>query len=270
MDIITRADRPRRRARPRLRGRRALGAFPAGVRRRAGRAGRGDAGARPAERPDAPPRPAAGPVAGRVQRARVRAAAARPARCRRRCASRRSAAAGASCTCAARWSSPGWSTGATSTSRCASTTARGGPTWWSTWSAAAAWWSTPRCRSTPTSTPRRPTTPDARDAHLARHARQLRTHVDALASKAYWRSLPETPEFVVLFVPAESFLAAALETDPGPARARRRPPGGAGHADHADRAAAHGRARLEPRGARRAGPRHPPARAATCTAGWPP
>jgi DNA recombination protein RmuC len=56
--------------------------------------------------------------------------------------------------------------------------------------------------------------PDARDAHLVRHARQLRTHVDALASKAYWRSLPETPEFVVLFVPAESFLAAALETDP--------------------------------------------------------
>jgi len=54
----------------------------------------------------------------------------------------------------------------------------------------------------------------ARDAHLARHARQLRTHIDALASKAYWRALPETPEFVVLFVPAESFLSAALETDP--------------------------------------------------------
>ena len=112
--------------------------------------------------------------------------------------------------------------------------------------------------------------PDARDAHLARHARQLRTHIDALASKAYWRSLPETPEFVVLFVPAESFLAAALETDPGPARARRRPPGGAGHADHADRAAAHGRARLEPRGAGRAGPATSTGSAATCTAGWPP
>ena len=53
-----------------------------------------------------------------------------------------------------------------------------------------------------------------RQAHLARHARQLRTHVDALAAKAYWRSLSETPEFVVLFVPAESFLSAALETDP--------------------------------------------------------
>jgi DNA recombination protein RmuC len=56
---------------------------------------------------------------------------------------------------------------------------------------------------------------DAREGHLVRHARQLRTHVDALSSKAYWRALPETPEFVVLFVPAESFLSAALETDPG-------------------------------------------------------
>ncbi len=53
----------------------------------------------------------------------------------------------------------------------------------------------------------------AHAAHLQRHARQLRTHVDLLSSKAYWRALPETPEFVVLFVPAESFLAAALETD---------------------------------------------------------
>jgi DNA recombination protein RmuC len=50
---------------------------------------------------------------------------------------------------------------------------------------------------------------------LQRHARQLRAHVDGLSSKAYWRALSETPEFVVLFVPAESFLAAALETDPG-------------------------------------------------------
>jgi DNA recombination protein RmuC len=54
----------------------------------------------------------------------------------------------------------------------------------------------------------------ARQGHLDRHARQLRTHIEGLSSKAYWRSLDETPEFVVLFVPAESFLAAALETDP--------------------------------------------------------
>lgn len=53
-----------------------------------------------------------------------------------------------------------------------------------------------------------------RHHHLNRHAHQLRAHIDLLSSKAYWRSLPESPEFVVLFVPAESFLAAALETDP--------------------------------------------------------
>ena len=52
-----------------------------------------------------------------------------------------------------------------------------------------------------------------RQAALHRHVRQLRQHVDGLSSKQYWRSLPETPEFVVLFLPAESCLAAALETD---------------------------------------------------------
>ncbi len=54
-----------------------------------------------------------------------------------------------------------------------------------------------------------------RARHLARHAGQLRTHITTLASKAYWRALPSTPEFVVLFMPAESFLFAALESDPG-------------------------------------------------------
>jgi len=60
--------------------------------------------------------------------------------------------------------------------------------------------------------------PDAeavRAEHLRRHARQLRQHVDSLAGKTYWRALGTTPEFVVLFVPGESFLSAALEADPG-------------------------------------------------------
>lgn len=55
--------------------------------------------------------------------------------------------------------------------------------------------------------------PDTHEAHLQRHARQLRTHVDGLSSKRYWRALSESPEFVVLFVPGEAFLAAALEAD---------------------------------------------------------
>jgi DNA recombination protein RmuC len=55
---------------------------------------------------------------------------------------------------------------------------------------------------------------EERDAALRHHARQLRAHVDALAGKSYWRTLPDTPEFVVLFVPGESFLSAALEADP--------------------------------------------------------
>lgn len=48
---------------------------------------------------------------------------------------------------------------------------------------------------------------------LARHAKQLRAHVDQLSSKRYWAALPDTPEFVVLFVPGESTLSAALDQD---------------------------------------------------------
>jgi DNA recombination protein RmuC len=49
---------------------------------------------------------------------------------------------------------------------------------------------------------------------MAAHARHLRAHVDRLADKAYWQQLADTPEFVVLFVPGEAFLAPALEHDP--------------------------------------------------------
>jgi DNA recombination protein RmuC len=56
---------------------------------------------------------------------------------------------------------------------------------------------------------------EARQAErLKAHARQLRTHIDTLAGKAYWQRVPSTPEFVVMFVPGEAFLAAALDADP--------------------------------------------------------
>jgi DNA recombination protein RmuC len=53
-----------------------------------------------------------------------------------------------------------------------------------------------------------------RAARVAAHARHLKAHVDQLGSKAYWSALPETPEFVVMFVPGEAFLAPVLEHDP--------------------------------------------------------
>lgn len=54
-----------------------------------------------------------------------------------------------------------------------------------------------------------------REARLDAHARHLREHVDRLAAKAYWTALSPAPEFVVLFIPGEAFLAPALEHDSG-------------------------------------------------------
>jgi DNA recombination protein RmuC len=53
-----------------------------------------------------------------------------------------------------------------------------------------------------------------RDRQLDLHAAHLRRHVDALAAKSYWAAFAQAPEFVVLFVPADPFLDAALQRDP--------------------------------------------------------
>jgi DNA recombination protein RmuC len=56
--------------------------------------------------------------------------------------------------------------------------------------------------------------PDVIEERMRAHARHMRDHVTGLAAKEYWRAFEPTPEFVVLFVPADAFLAPALERDP--------------------------------------------------------
>ncbi|PYM06428.1 MAG: DNA recombination protein RmuC [Candidatus Rokuibacteriota bacterium] len=52
-----------------------------------------------------------------------------------------------------------------------------------------------------------------RRSALERHAAQIRTHMDQLAAKAYWADLEISPELVVMFIPGESFFAAAVDID---------------------------------------------------------
>ena len=54
----------------------------------------------------------------------------------------------------------------------------------------------------------------AREAGYARHAQSVRAHMQSLAAKAYWDQFDASPDFVVMFVPGDAFLAAAVERMP--------------------------------------------------------
>src|SRR5262245_15425704 len=54
-----------------------------------------------------------------------------------------------------------------------------------------------------------------RKAHLQAHARQVREHIGKLAAKRYWQQFEPAPEFVIMFLPDETFFRVACEADPG-------------------------------------------------------
>jgi len=54
-----------------------------------------------------------------------------------------------------------------------------------------------------------------RKALLGQHAKQVKSHIDALSAKTYWAGLDASPDFTIAFIPSEPLLAAALEHDAG-------------------------------------------------------
>ncbi len=56
-------------------------------------------------------------------------------------------------------------------------------------------------------------TPEEREAHLVQHARKVRERIKELASKRYWDQFKTSPDFVILFIPGDQFLSAALDKE---------------------------------------------------------
>ncbi|WP_339824690.1 DNA recombination protein RmuC [uncultured Parasphingorhabdus sp.] len=54
----------------------------------------------------------------------------------------------------------------------------------------------------------------ARSFAMARHCNSMKAHIDGLSKKAYWDQFEDAPDYVIMFVPGEHFLAAALEHEP--------------------------------------------------------
>ena len=55
---------------------------------------------------------------------------------------------------------------------------------------------------------------DARKTHLEMHAKSMRNHVQTLGAKSYQSQFEEAPDYVIMFIPGEHFVTAALDADP--------------------------------------------------------
>ena len=104
--------------------------------------------------------------------------------------------------------------------------------------------STPRRRCPRTSTRSRRRTRGAPALKLRDHARQVRDHITSSARSPTGQQFEPTPEFVVLFLPGETFFSGGAQQDPALIESAS-PAGDHRDADDADRAAARGRVRLE-------------------------
>ena len=87
---------------------------------------------------------------------------------------------------------------------------------------------------------------EERERKLADDARQVRDHVNNLAAKDYWKALPTTPDFVVMFIPGEALLRGSARASPRTLRNRHSPMGHTQLTEQPDRPATDDRLWLAP------------------------